>query len=624
MPPKGKRPSGAAEDFLFVNEDFSTLFGGAKNADLDRSKQSHVQRRSFAKRRKGQRGGATSTASSPTPSEDAQSPASRVPLLPFPPSDSLWLPVAQDETAGTTAPVTQSLSSFDESPIALWPTSMSDFSQQTHYPFTHSEQNLSGPMPPSSRLTLPPLPDPLLPMGASTELEDMFSLSPVASTSLSDPFNNIQLALEKWAPPLMRYFTMRIVPEIFHTDLRATSLHTMRHVEYIHQDMRSCMSNPAEMYALLAASACHALRREGKLDLPGLAPENSNRVILLFKSKAFEAIRLRLSSGELSQGIVIAIQRMICAALHTSNHLAMESHYNASLSMIQTIGGLEAFNDFQKERLIIHDLYYALHTGSSPRLELTWDPGELVADVNFELIIYMNRRGSEAGGRIRSIAGSSERVFHPTLAECILQSVETQQVLEWLREGPYQPGQYRWLAHRRLALIHRLLMLDGSILSSTSRVARFALLYYFVMVRAVPCCNHALVDQYAKAELKDWDTDSMVHAFRAHPDLLLWVVVMFGAGTAGKETDVTSVNNDSSRMSSPQEGDSRRGSREARNFDVTTFVARIGQKICKTLGIVNEARLRELMKTFLFDDDFVNESYLSFVRQELSLAGPGV
>lgn len=622
MPPKGKRPAGPDDAFLFVNEDFSTLFEGAKNADLDRSKQSHVQRRSFAKRRKVQRGVTTSSTSSPTYSEDARSPTPKVPFIPLPPSNSIWLPTTQvaDDSAGTTIAVTQSLPFFHDSTLPLWPSPTDSPFQQSPYPFAQLDPSMTDHSSLGARPTLPPLPGPLMNMETSTEPGDMFSLDSIVSTSLTDPFDNISVALEQWAPPLMRYFTMKMVPEFFHSDLRATSLHNMRHVEYIHQDMRSCMNSPAEMYALLAASACHALAREERLDLPGLVPESSDRVALLFKSKAFESLRLRLSSGELSQGVVIAIQRMICAALYTSNHSALESHYRALLSMIQAVGGLEMFNDFQKERLIMHSLSYALSTGSRPRLELTWDPGDLVADVNLELIFHINRRSSVTGGRLRSIAGDSKTIGCPTVARCVTEMVETQQVLEWLRDGPYQPAQYRWLAHRRLAIMHRLLMVNKSTLASVSRFVRLALLCYSVMVRTIPENDYPLANLYVVPELAEWKANVLTDTFKSCMDLLLWVMVMLAMGTAKSKTQAnTKQASASSRRSSPQQRISERGPRDVPTFDVNEFIVETAKGVCQNLGITTKNQLRDLMKTFLFDDEFVNQGYTTFVEDGLSL-----
>lgn len=618
MPPKGKRPSGPTDAFLFVNEDFSTLFGGAKNADLDRTKQSHVQRRSFAKRRKIQRGGTTSSASSTTQSEDAHSPAPRAPLLPFPPSNSLWLPTTQEENVTNTQADTHHFSPFDDSTLSLWPSATDSLLQHTPYELAQLEQHLMG-QPQEPRLTLPPLPGPLMSTELSIESESFVLRHSRGSLLSTDPFDNISVALEQWAPPLMRYFTTKMVPEFFYTDLQATSLHHMRHVEYIHQDMRSCMSSPAEMYALLAASACHALSREGRLELPGLASEDSDRVTLLFKSKAFESLRLRLSSGDLTHGVVIAIQRMICAALYTSSCSALESHYRAWLSMIQTIGGLETFNDFQKERLIMHDFQNALSTGCSPRLELAWDPGEFATDARLEFVFHVNRQKTETGGRLRSITEGSETDLDPAVARCVSDLVETQQVLEWLRDALYQPGHYRWLSHRRLAIMHRLLTMNASSMAGVSKLVRYALLYYCAMVRAIPLSNCGLIDHYVIRELAEWDQEMVTDVFRPHTDLLLWVTMILALGIRRLEHNTTAAKSPSEHSKSQGES-SRRSPRDVRNFDADTFLAEIGKRACQKLNLTEEVQLRDLMKSFLFDGDFVDEKYMTFVQEGLKLS----
>lgn len=417
----------------------------------------------------------------------------------------------------------------------------------------------------------------------------------------------------------MRYFTMRMVPEFFYTDLRATSLHNTRHVEHLHEDMRSCMSDPAEMYAFLASSSCHALGREGKLDLPGLAPKDSNRATLLFKSKAFEALSWRLSSGELSHGIVIAIQRMICAALYTSNFSAVEAHYRAALSMIKMIGGLETFNDFQKERLIIHDFFYALNTGFPPRMELSWDPGDLTPEISLELVIYMSEKNKfDIGRRIRTIADHSDVAFHALVAQCIPQLVETQQVLEWLHEGPYRPLEYRWLTQRRLAIIYRLLTVDENTSTSLQELVRFATLYYCILARAVIYSNDVLVDRCVMPELEKWEMNALEDAFGTCHDLLLWVVVMFTIAIATKRARKLPPRDNSPQRPPPQaEGPGLSGIQIA---NISAFLAELGRRVCQTLQIEDEPALRRVLRTFLFDDDFVDERYLAFARDSLQLA----
>lgn len=467
------------------------------------------------------------------------------------------------------------------------------------------------------------LPAPIMNTEIPVEHEDMLSFDPGITESSPDPFDNISIALQQWAPSLMRHFTMKMVPDLFHTDLQNTSLHNMRHVEAIHEDMRSCINTPSEMYALLAASACHALSREGELDLPGLSPEASGRVTLLFKSKAFESLRLRLATGQLNRGVVIAIQRMVCAALYNSSHSALESHYRALLSMIQTVGGLDIFNDFQKEQLIMHDFAHALSMGVPPRLELTWDPGELVADVNLEVIFHIDRRTSVTGGRLGTIIQECEGLLAPSVATCASGLIETQQLLEWLRECPYQPVHYRWLAHRRLAIVHRLLTVDGSKLSGISRLVRFALLLYSVMARSIPISNLGLLYHYVTPEIARWDVDAMTEAFKPHDDLLLWAMVTFATGTAKLRGHTAPWYEMESRQSSPQEQDSRRGSADVQGSDTTLLLTKVCKNACQALEISKETQLRHLMKKFLFDDIFADESYMTFAKMGLGLESQG-
>lgn len=634
MPLKGKRTTpGAEDDFLFVNEDSSTLSGGAKNADLDRSKQSHVQRRSFAKRKRSLRGGGTATSPTPPlPHEDTQSLTTedslaslasqsddQISLPAFGAPNSLWLSVVPDESLSTAVGESQSVLPFDRSQVLYRDQIENAFPQQS----LHSLQHVEG----ASFRESQPFTESLSPhstaVRASIESfnqhENVFTHNPTTSILPDDPFDNVRIALEKWAPLLVRNYTTRMVLEYFHTDLQATSLHNIRHVEYLHQDMRSCMSDPAEMYALLAASCCDILRREGRLDLPDLAAEDSSRVMLLFKSKAFEALRLRLSRGEISQGTVLAIKRLTCTARYINDFSAVEAHYQAALSMIRTMGGLAMFNDFQKEYLVAHDLLHALDTGSPPRLELTWDHVELLGDVSLELADYAKQQSPSPGQRIRSIAESAELAIHPSVAKCIPELVKTQNVLDWLRTTSYRPAEYKWLAHKRLANIHRLLSVDSHSRVTSLDVVRLALLYYCIMVRAIPYSNIELMEKYVIPEVEKWGTSAMEGTFGSCLDLLLWIMVMFGIGTTGGTTRPTSLDNSMPQHSLSREQVSRRGSGETRGFDVSAFVAGVGRSICKTLNVKTEPELRGLMRTFLFDDEFLDDRYLAFATDGLRL-----
>ena len=146
------------------------------------------------------------------------------------------------------------------------------------------------------------------------------------------------------------------------------------------------MSNPAEMYALLAANAGHSMGCSGRLDLPGMSAEHHERVTLLLISKSSEALQHRLASGAVTHRVVIAIQRMACAALYSSNSLTAEPHYRAAMSIMDQLGGLETFNDYEKERLIMHNLYYALRAKGAPELKLTQDLGHFPSDTRFEVL----------------------------------------------------------------------------------------------------------------------------------------------------------------------------------------------------------------------------------------------
>lgn len=509
MPPKGKRTAVPQEAFLFVNEDFSTLFRGAKNVQLDRTKQSHVQRQSLAKRCYSKQDETEPTSKANMLSDGGRSPTDsgagpstlKPPCgtsaanihLSFPPS--LCLPRSgvrdahTESSLLTTQPEVETWFSTSRSPLQYpQDTSMAQHMQMVHHPFD-TDPRMYSLGPPSTSVPL---------LGSF----DLYQYHEMPSSPVLDPFINFQVALETWAPPLMRYFTTVMISEYFYSDLKAVSLHKMRHVEELHADMRSCMSHPAEMYALLAASAGHSLSILGRIDLPGVTPQDYDRLTLVLASKSFEALRHRLANWELPHSTVMATQRMVCAAIHMSASLAVEAHHRATMSMIEQIGGLETFNDYEKERLIMHNLYYALKTLRAPDFKLTWDPGFFQNNTGFGVFSNMAQKSSCIGNQLRKIVESGAITLHPLLAQIILNLVEVQQVLNWLRTQPYRPADYRWLMQRRLAILHRVLSLRPETRTNHGELVRIALICFMVLSRVMPWSETWLHEHYIAPALR--------------------------------------------------------------------------------------------------------------------------
>lgn len=165
--------------------------------------------------------------------------------------------------------------------------------------------------------------------------------------------------------------------------------------------------------------------------------------------------------------------------------------------------------------------------------------------------------------------------------------------------------------------MHQLLMVDKSTLESTSELVRFALIHYCIMVRTIAHSDYPLVNPYVTLELAEWNAEMLTDAFTSHTELLLWIMVIFAVGIARPSRNL--VNRSAPPASSPQGQSSRRGSKDAQDFDVSAFVAKVGRRACQALDVTDEAQLRDLLKTFLFDDDFMDEKYTTFVEEGLRL-----
>lgn len=382
MPPKSEKSPKDDEAFMFVNEDFQTLFGGARKSNVDRSKQSHVQRQSFARRKRGSRKKIEGDTASPSSKESDKSrprpsggraslrssSESRTSYVPLPSTENLWLPTLHDQEE-----LQFQSSALPPSNLSPWssliPPSMSqDWFGRPLPQRSHSDVAIQG----TTRYF-------------ATDPHETFGLTMSPTTAVShaeisppipalDPFSNMQVALELWVPPLMRYYTTNLLLEQYNLELKLVSLHAMRHAESLHADMRSCMANPSEMYALLTASAYHWMSRQGRIALPGVGADDSERAALLLKSKALEALRIRLASGNLSQGSVMAIQKLQWAMIVTGNSRLADTHCTAAVSMIERLGGLATFNDLQKEQIIQTCLYICLMDNRKPNFDLLWDP----------------------------------------------------------------------------------------------------------------------------------------------------------------------------------------------------------------------------------------------------------
>ncbi|KAI1616966.1 hypothetical protein EDD36DRAFT_150889 [Exophiala viscosa] len=535
MPTKPKRSKSPDSQFLFVNEDALTVTRATKDTELDRTKQSHVQRQNFARKRRLREqsisGPSTSTPSSVSPSPaiaDLSTESTSV-SQGGPSRGNDYIDVLQGIDFGdvqfqaTSPPVfTQELldprlsAMFSNpfataaSPLALSPRTTSMFESSHSYQPGHYFDMA----PPNYNLTPPPreptnMPSPPIPLSRES--------SQVANT---------QRILELWAPPLIRHYNMVSLPDKFWRDIRKVPMGQMRHASAIHADMQACMSEPAHMYAFLAAAAVQMLWREGRLLLPNVSEEDYHRVPTFFKTKAIEALRAKLAAGQLDHHIAVDVHRLYCTGLFADNAEVAEPHFQALLAMIEALGGLSTFDDYQMEKLMILDSFAALMWHGVPRMIVTWDPGHFMDETLRSLDTWDQqdaRIGERMGTMIRTL--NADQTTMDTLGD-LLELLKVSAYLHDLQH--YIPESYKWFVRRALAILHRLLSIPlHSELDEKVDSLRIAATYWTGMVispqlgrRAASRSTHLLRQ---KLELTDID-----FLWAPHTDCLLWVVVLGG------------------------------------------------------------------------------------------------
>lgn len=270
--------------------------------------------------------------------------------------------------------------------------------------------------------------------------------------------------------------------------------------------------------------------------------------------------------------------------------------------MIEQIGGLETFNDYEKERLIMHHLCYALRTRRAPEFKLEWDPGSFENSVGFEVFSNMSSTPTTAGSHITAVVETLPVDLHPVVAQAVSDLVEVQQVLDWLRTQQYRAEEYRWLTHRRLAILDRLLSVPSDPGTTTSDLVRLALVCYFFLSRLLPCSETRsfFSEQYIVPALRLWTPEGLETAFGGSPETLVWAMVLFGIELTPWPTQAMK----------PEVMDIT---------DVTSMDRYVCRRICGSLGIATDNQLRSLLKEMLFDDEIVDERYLFFVGYEVGV-----
>ena len=528
MPPKGKKSKLSSDaKYLFVNEDANTVLSNTRDVELDRTKQSHVQRRQSAKKRD-----EVATATGGQVSTPYSSPSDVQGL------DTLTLTSPQGLPGGL---LTNYFSLFDLSTIgddslgsphksSLYGSLLFDQPQQQA--FGTGSQPQSPLFATDRQAYTSTLSQPLhrrsnrsrAKDGPSTSRRRINAPSSIAlfspPTNQVDSFTNTFLALERWAPPLIQYYTTIVIPHLFATELRTVPMQLMRHTPALHADMQTCMAEAAHMYALLAAVSARMLNYEGQLLLPDVNTDEYQQVPLFFKTKAITSLRQKLERGQFDRMVAQDIYRLMTTAVMMGDKPAADAHFEAMMEMVQGLGGLERFDDYIKERMILIDIWRASWTLSKPKLHLSWDPGHLpqefraeiqAAEYNFALGAGFDRK-------------ETSRVFSADFLRLVSALTEVADLTRYSFMNPLASSDFQWLLLRRTAIEHRILSSLAATFNAENIIAgstKLAALIWIGMVLADR--NKQLLSHQAKSLRSKLESSDLSGLELSHKELLLWI-----------------------------------------------------------------------------------------------------
>ena len=596
MPPKPKRSKSPDSQFLFVNEDASTVTRATKDAELDRTKQSHVQRQNFARKRRLREQSTsappqTSSQNSVSPGPAVAGPSTKVSS---PPQGGLshgtdYFDILQSIDVGdplfqSTCPQSQSQDPLDPRLTALFSDPFTSTAPSLAIPSHQSHTfEISHPYCPGHFFDAP---SPSYHVGSPSRRPSNITspLMPLSRTP-NPPVNNQHL-LELWAPPLIQHYNTIILPEKFWMDTRKVPLSQIRHASSIHTDNQSNMVEPAHLYSFLASASTQMIVREGRLLLPEISPQDYHRVPTFFKTKAIQALRNKLAVGQMDHRIAVDVHRLYATGIHADNYEMAEPHFQALLSMIEALGGLSTFDDYQLEKMIMLDCTAALKRLGIPRLLATWDPGSLPEDM-VDNIESNDQYHTQAGARLQAFCEPLCPILNetfPELAEVLKMSAYLDRIPE------YVPQHYKWCSWRTLTILHRLLSMPLHCeMGDRIDGLRIATAYWTAMKRSPAMARRAASksNHMLKTRLESTDLENL---WRPHTDCLLWVVA-FGGITASNEDDLV-------------------------------WYVTIAQKAVAEIGVRNLQELEELFFSLLYDPISQRDMLVEFAGRIWPVSSP--
>ncbi|EXJ56859.1 hypothetical protein A1O7_07203 [Cladophialophora yegresii CBS 114405] len=542
MPPKANRSKSPDPQYLFVNEDASTVTRTTKDAELDRTKQSHVQRQNFARKRRLREG------SDPAPQASSQSSVHPSPTVAAPaslssqealPDNANYFDILQNIDLGDPffpstgppsvfqSPLDPSLSALLTDPFAATPRSP---------PTTPYTENFYGPSQSYRAGHYFDVPQSGSNITQSLRNPGEVTSPPAPLARVSSVPTSTHRALEQWAPPLIKHYNTVVLPEKFWKDTQKVPLAEFRHAALIHADMRACMAEPAHMYALLATAAAQMVAREGRLLVSNVPEDETQRVPTFFKTKAIQALRAKLGSGQLDHHTAVDTHRLYAACIHSNNDEAAEPHFQALISMVAALGGLSTFDDYQLENFYIVDCISALKRLGIPRLIMTLDPGPPPEEI-LSPVVSQSPRQFPPGSMLETLLQTSPQCI--VLSESIVDLMEVARVSAYLNStSHYDEQHYRWFSWRILIILHKLLSLPLHCeMDEKTDSARIAAAFWTALLRSPAVGRRAASRSVATLHARLQNTD-LGTLWQPRTDCLLWISVFGGICCAqGEELD---------------------------------------------------------------------------------------
>jgi hypothetical protein len=343
-----------------------------------------------------------------------------------------------------------------------------------------------------------------------------------------DPFSSTTLQLHPATPSLIHYYTKLMIPRIFAIDARASNNSGLRHQHAFQKDMQGCLTDETQMYALLASSLVHMNRFESHLEIPGIKAADKERAPLYFKTRAMASVRRQLADGSLDVGMFQVVYRLMATERCLGNHIVAKTHFRALYALVAALGGVQSLDSYNKERVIHSDLFEAAQSLRSPNLPLTWDPG----NPSEETMLKIGPPDSLKALGLSFLTVQPSKVFHADMLDIIsaLTTLVHFTVYSWTPTADLTPDDLSWQTLRRAAIEHRLLSFpsthnragDHNFIQECTRVAT---LFWVALYLADPIRTE-LVAPFNPLLRQTLERSGLQSLWYPHSALLLWIVTI--------------------------------------------------------------------------------------------------